>query len=69
MFNVARNRVLASAIKTSPRLPGLARPAFAQQQKRALSIHEYLSAELLSKVSLCPRAHTQHRKKNVPERY
>ncbi|TLD25536.1 hypothetical protein PspLS_05723 [Pyricularia sp. CBS 133598] len=49
MFNVARNRVLASAIKTSPRLPGLARPAFAQQQKRALSIHEYLSAELLSK--------------------
>ncbi|KAK0704730.1 putative succinyl-CoA ligase [Lasiosphaeris hirsuta] len=51
MFRLGRNRALASAFaapKLSPssRLPGIA------QQRRALSIHEYVSAELLSKYGI-----------------
>ncbi|EJT71466.1 succinyl-CoA ligase subunit beta [Gaeumannomyces tritici R3-111a-1] len=50
MFKLARSRVLASAVPKpalSSRLPGLA-----QQQRRALSIHEYLSADLLRKYGI-----------------
>ncbi|KAL8364986.1 hypothetical protein RB595_004006 [Gaeumannomyces hyphopodioides] len=50
MFRLARSRVLASAVPKptlSSRLPGLA-----QQQRRALSIHEYLSADLLRKYGI-----------------
>ncbi|KAL8396925.1 hypothetical protein RB594_003860 [Gaeumannomyces avenae] len=50
MFKLARSRVLASAMPKpalSSRLPGLA-----QQQRRALSIHEYLSADLLRKYGI-----------------
>ncbi|KAK3344400.1 hypothetical protein B0T25DRAFT_463913 [Lasiosphaeria hispida] len=51
MFRLGRNRALASALaapKVSPsiRLPGIA------QQRRALSIHEYVSAELLHKYGI-----------------
>ncbi|KAI2632393.1 putative succinyl-CoA ligase [Hypoxylon sp. NC1633] len=49
MFNFARSRAAASALRSSkpafapaPRFPGVA-----QQQRRNLSIHEYLSADLL----------------------
>ena len=50
MFKLARSRLLASAVPKpalSARLPGLA-----QQQRRALSIHEYLSADLLRKYGI-----------------
>jgi succinyl-CoA synthetase beta subunit len=49
MFNLGRSRAVASALNASKqfspsiRLPGMA------QQRRALSIHEYLSADLLRK--------------------
>jgi succinyl-CoA synthetase beta subunit len=51
MFRLGRNRALASAFTTpkvspSVRLPGIA------QQRRALSIHEYLSADLLHKYGI-----------------
>ncbi|KFY81457.1 hypothetical protein V500_11402 [Pseudogymnoascus sp. VKM F-4518 (FW-2643)] len=46
MFRIARRGPLASAIKAS-KFPTLYRAIGASQQTRALSIHEYLSADLL----------------------
>ncbi|KAI5289291.1 Succinate--CoA ligase [ADP-forming] subunit beta, mitochondrial [Ascosphaera aggregata] len=45
MFRLSRAQSVANAFKSASEAPRLAR--FAQQQKRNLSIHEYLSAKLL----------------------
>ncbi|KAK0612888.1 ATP-grasp domain-containing protein [Bombardia bombarda] len=47
MFKLGRNRALASAFAAPKLSPSLRLPGFASQQRRALSIHEYLSADLL----------------------
>ncbi|KAM0282968.1 hypothetical protein ACHAQH_002779 [Verticillium albo-atrum] len=49
MFKFGRNRALASAFKPAKLAtsPSARLPSFAQQQRRNLSIHEYLSADLL----------------------
>ncbi|CAJ2511107.1 Uu.00g067320.m01.CDS01 [Anthostomella pinea] len=49
MFNIARSRVAASALRSSKTAlaPSTRFPGVAQQQRRNLSIHEYLSADLL----------------------
>ncbi|EGO56246.1 hypothetical protein NEUTE1DRAFT_117246 [Neurospora tetrasperma FGSC 2508] len=48
MFKLGRNRALASAFAATSRAPLASRlPSVSQQQRRALSIHEYLSADLL----------------------
>lgn len=54
MFRLGRSRALASGLNAAvkPAVPPTARlPGIAQQQTRALSIHEYLSADLLRQVS------------------
>ena len=43
MFRLSRSRAVASALGAAARAPGVAQ----YQQKRSLSIHEYLSADLL----------------------
>ncbi|KAK3950436.1 ATP-grasp domain-containing protein [Pseudoneurospora amorphoporcata] len=48
MFKLGRNRALASAFASASKAPLTSRlPSVSQQQRRALSIHEYLSADLL----------------------
>jgi len=48
MFKLGRNRALASAFASASKAPITSRlPSVSQQQRRALSIHEYLSADLL----------------------
>ncbi|KAK5997337.1 Succinate--CoA ligase subunit beta [Cladobotryum mycophilum] len=46
MFNVGRSRAVASALNKLPIAPAVRLPGIAQQ-RRNLSIHEYLSADLL----------------------
>ncbi|KAG7285169.1 Succinate--CoA ligase [ADP-forming] subunit beta, mitochondrial [Staphylotrichum longicolle] len=47
MFRLGRSRALASAIAAPKVSPSARLPSIAQQQRRALSIHEYRSADLL----------------------
>ncbi|RBQ94312.1 hypothetical protein VDGD_20322 [Verticillium dahliae] len=56
MFKFGRNRALASAFKPAKLAtsPSARLPSFAQQQRRNLSIHEYLSADLLRQVRIRP---------------
>ncbi|KAK0706481.1 ATP-grasp domain-containing protein [Lasiosphaeria miniovina] len=60
MFKLGRNRALASAF-AAPRLtPSIRVPGFAQQ-RRALSIHEYLSADLLTRYGIdVPKGSVAH---------
>ncbi|KAI2611545.1 beta subunit of gdp-forming succinate-CoA ligase [Hypoxylon fragiforme] len=58
MFNFARSRAAASALRSSKVAfsPATRFPGIAQQQRRNLSIHEYLSADLLRQYGIdCPK--------------
>ncbi|KAI1461129.1 beta subunit of gdp-forming succinate-CoA ligase [Annulohypoxylon moriforme] len=54
MFNFARSRAAATALRSSKTAfsPATRFPKIAQQQRRNLSIHEYLSADLLRKYGI-----------------
>ncbi|VBB77789.1 Putative mitochondrial succinyl-CoA ligase [GDP-forming] beta-chain precursor [Podospora comata] len=52
MFRLGRNRALASAFAAPKTSPASRLPSFAQQQRRALSIHEYISADLLKQYGI-----------------
>ncbi|KAB5582475.1 hypothetical protein GE09DRAFT_944207 [Coniochaeta sp. 2T2.1] len=52
MFRLGRSRALASAFAAPKVSPTIRAPGIAQQQRRALSIHEYLSADLLRKYGI-----------------
>ncbi|KAI2473409.1 beta subunit of gdp-forming succinate-CoA ligase [Annulohypoxylon bovei var. microspora] len=54
MFNFARSRAAATALRSSKTAfsPATRFPSVAQQQRRNLSIHEYLSADLLRKYGI-----------------
>lgn len=52
MFRLARSRAVASAFAAPKVSPSIRAPGFAQQQLRNLSIHEYLSADLLRQYNI-----------------
>ncbi|KAL1843634.1 hypothetical protein VTJ49DRAFT_616 [Mycothermus thermophilus] len=54
MYRLGRSRALASAFAVPKASPSPRIQSIAQQQRRALSIHEYRSADLLRQVRLRP---------------